>query len=201
MKRIALFLAAALATVGVFAQNLNKNELKQLQAFLNEPAKEAATNAEALKITDLKAPATWEGITIANGHVTDIKWNDKKLGGALNLAGFSALQTVDVSRNAITSLTVANDAALTELNASRNKITEVNLSGCGALVKLNLNNNRISEFALEAVPFIKTINIASNNLVDLNLASSSTLEYLNCQSNRLENLSVSNCTSLKTLYC
>ena len=56
MKRIALILAASLATTGVFAQNLNKNELKQLQAFLNEPAKEAATNAEALKITDLKNP-------------------------------------------------------------------------------------------------------------------------------------------------
>lgn len=189
MKRIALFLAVALATTtGVLAQNINKNELKQLQAFLNEPAKEAATNAQALNITDLKNPATWEGVTVANGRVTAIKWNDKKLAGALNLSGFTALQSVDVSRNALTSLTVEKDGALTELNASRNRITDVDLNGCAALTKLSLNNNRITEFTLDNVPFIKTLNVASNYLVALDLSSSPTLEYLNCQSNHLEDL-------------
>ena len=157
MKRIALFLAVALASVGVFAQNLNKNELRQLQAFLNQPAKEAATNAQALKITDLKAPSTWEGVTVANGRVTAIKWNDKKLAGTLDLSGFTALQSVDVSRNALTSLTVANDGALTELNASRNRITDVTLTGCGALGKLQLNNNRITEKTVRVQSFRRAL--------------------------------------------
>lgn len=64
-----------------FAQKIDKNEMKQLKAFLSQPAVTDATNAQALKITDLNSPATWEGVTIANGHVTAIKWKDKKLAG------------------------------------------------------------------------------------------------------------------------
>lgn len=52
MKRVALLLAVALASVAVFAQKINKSELKQLQVFLSEPAEKDATNAQALKITD-----------------------------------------------------------------------------------------------------------------------------------------------------
>lgn len=58
MKKIALFLIVALCSVAASAQSIAKNELKQLQAFLAQPAAEAATNAEALRITDPKAPST-----------------------------------------------------------------------------------------------------------------------------------------------
>ena len=52
MKKVALFLAIALGAMSASAQNIAKNELKQLQAFLAQPAAEATTNAEALKISD-----------------------------------------------------------------------------------------------------------------------------------------------------
>lgn len=74
MKKIALFLIVALCSVAASAQSIAKNELKQLQAFLAQPAAEAATNAEALRITDPKAPSTWEGVKVENGHVTAIDW-------------------------------------------------------------------------------------------------------------------------------
>ena len=49
MKKIALLLAAAISSVSLFAQSVDKGELKQLKAFLAQPAAEASTNAEALK--------------------------------------------------------------------------------------------------------------------------------------------------------
>ena len=53
MKKIALVLAVALSSAACFAQ-VNKGELKKLQNFLSQPAKEAATNAEALRVTNIK---------------------------------------------------------------------------------------------------------------------------------------------------
>ena len=64
MKKIALFLAVALCSVAASAQSIAKNELKQLQAFLAQPAQEAATNAEALKVTDTKNLAAIEGVWV-----------------------------------------------------------------------------------------------------------------------------------------
>ena len=77
MKKVALLFAVALCSLAVNAQKINKNELKQLQAFLSAPAEKEATNAQALKITDVNAPSTWEGVTVANGHVTKIDWKGK----------------------------------------------------------------------------------------------------------------------------
>lgn len=91
MKKIALFLAVAICGVAASAQNLAKNEAKQLQAFLAQPAQEAATNAEALKVTDTRNLAAIEGITVQNGHVTAIDFKGKKLAGVLDLSGFTAL--------------------------------------------------------------------------------------------------------------
>lgn len=107
MKKALLIIAIMLGSVAAFAQSLDKNEAKQLKAFLSEPAKEG-TNASALKVSDLNAIASIEGVTVENGHVTAIEWKDKKLGGTLNLANFKALTKVDVSRNELTSLSVAN---------------------------------------------------------------------------------------------
>ena len=57
MKKIALMLAVALGSAACFAQ-INKSELKQLQNFLNQPAETESTNAQALKITNVKDPST-----------------------------------------------------------------------------------------------------------------------------------------------
>ena len=132
-----------LGCMTVFAQKVDKKEMKQLQAFLSQPAEKDGTNAQALKIVDMNAPSTWEGVTVANGHVTAIEWKDKKLGGSLDLSNFSALATVDVSRNKLTSLNVSGDVALTELNASRNALSAIDLEGCSSLTKVNIYRNQI----------------------------------------------------------
>ena len=104
MKKVALMIAVTLGSLTVFAQNVNKNELKQLQAFLAAPAEQGMTNAQVLKVSNVNDPSTWEGVTVANGHVTKIEWKNKKIAGTLNLKGFSALTDVDVSRNSLNSV-------------------------------------------------------------------------------------------------
>lgn len=138
MKRIALILAVALSSAACFAQ-VTKSEMKQLQNFLSQPSANGETNAQALKITNVNDPSTWEGITVVGKNVTSIEWKGKKLAGALDLSGFKALTKVDVSRNSITSLTVSGDNALVEINASRNKLQTVDFTGCASLTKVSVN--------------------------------------------------------------
>ena len=120
MKKVLLLLALALGCTTAFAQNLDKNEAKQLKAFLTQTSEKGTTNAQELKVSDIKSLGAIEGVTVVNGHVTAIEWKDKKLAGNLELNGFSQLAKVDVSRNKLTGFAVTNAPALTQVNASRN---------------------------------------------------------------------------------
>ena len=85
MKKAVFMIALALGSVTAFAQKIDKNEMKQLKAFLEQPAEKDGTNAQALKIVDMNSPATWEGVTVVAGHLTSMDWKDKKRSGDLNL--------------------------------------------------------------------------------------------------------------------
>ena len=101
MKKTLFALLAIWATFSLSAQRLNKAELKSLQQFLSQPAAEASTNAEALKITNLNDPSTWKGIKTDNGRITEIDWSGHKLAGSLNLSGFTSLQKLNIAHNKI----------------------------------------------------------------------------------------------------
>lgn len=77
MKRVSLLLVLALGCVTTYAQKLDRNEARQLTAFLSQPAAEAQSNAQALG-ADVKNLGSIEGITIANGHVVSIELKEKK---------------------------------------------------------------------------------------------------------------------------
>ena len=116
MKKALLMITLMLGCMTVFAQKIDKKEANQLKAFLTQTDEKGVTHAQALKVTNVNNIASIEGVTVAGGHVTAIEWKDKKLAGNLDLSNFSALTKVDVSRNALTSISVAGATSLTELN-------------------------------------------------------------------------------------
>lgn len=197
MKRTVLFLAALATLTCGWSQNLAKNEAKSLQAFMKQTSAKGVTNAQALGASSDNV-ASLPGLTISNGHVTEIKWDNKDLAGNLDLSGFSSLEKVDVSGNKLNSLTVVSPTVV-EINASKNRLTSVGFD-CQQLQVLKLNRNRIADIDITGTPLLKKLNIASNQIVELNVGNSANLTYLNCMSNNLEELSVTNCTALKTLY-
>ena len=200
MKRTITLLCCALAFGGAFAQKVAKAELKSLQSFLSQPSAKGGTNAQALNITDLSNPASWEGVTVANGSVTDIKWVHKDLAGTLNLTGFKNLRSVDVSDNRIKQLTLSALPSVASVNAGKNAITEIAITGCPQLQTLKLNRNHITDLDLDGVPFLTSLNVAQNQIPVLDVTDAVNLKYLNCMSNRLETLTLTNCQALKTVY-
>ena len=97
MKKTLIMILVMLGCVTVSAQKINKNELKQIQVFLSEISETGISNAAVLEISNAADPATWKGVLIDNGHVTEINWSRKKLAGTLDLSNFSALTKVDIS--------------------------------------------------------------------------------------------------------
>ena len=151
MKKALLLIAVMVGCMTASAQKIDKNELRQLQQFLSLPGEKHATNAEALKITDLKNPSSWEGVTVENGRITAIEWSDKHIAGSLNLSGFTALKKLNVSRNAITSLDLNGASSITRIDAQRNKISSFNFTGCSTLNTLNIYKNRITDIDLSLI--------------------------------------------------
>ena len=79
MKRMFLMTAVMIGFLTAFAQKIDNNEAKALQAFLNQPAEKHATNAQALQVTNFNDVSSIDGVTVVNGHVTEINWKNKGL--------------------------------------------------------------------------------------------------------------------------
>ena len=170
MKKALLMFALVLGCTTAFAQKVDKNEARQIKAFLSQTAEKDGTNANVLKVTDANNIASIEGITVENGHVTAIEWKDKHLAGDLDLSGFEALKKVDVSRNKLSSISVANATALSDFNASRNVLRSVDFTGCSNLVKIQIYKNRLTDVNFESLPLLQNLNVANNLFVELNVA-------------------------------
>ena len=96
-----------------------------MQAFLNQTSEKGVSNAQALQINDLTTVATWHGVSIDNGHVVAIDWKDKRLAGRLDLSGFTALKSLDVSHNWLSAVMLTGCSSLIDVNVSHNILTDI----------------------------------------------------------------------------
>ena len=154
MKKILLLTLLVGISCCVYAQMLDKAEARQLKTFLIQSSENGVTNADALKVYNVDKLSNVEGIVIQNGHVISIKWVDKHLSGNLDLSSFKMLKSVDVSRNKLSSLSVANNPSLVDLNASKNILTSVDFSNCPELKSVSIQKNRLTEISIVSSPLI-----------------------------------------------
>ena len=154
MKRIMFTATLLMAVLGVCAAP-NKNEVRKLRDFLQTESVHNKANYVQLGVS-INDPASWNGVTWSNdGHVTAIDWHDKKLCGQLDVSGFAALQSMDISRNEITMVNVSGCTALQSLDVSRNHLSQLVLDNCPRLVAINCYRNRLTDMSVEGTPMLK----------------------------------------------
>jgi hypothetical protein len=111
----------------------------------------------------------------------------------LNFSSNAALNYLNCSSNALSSLDVSENTALTYLDCSNYNWSEdeIMVEGGVTLSSLNLSANTALTY----------LNCIGNVLSSLDVSANTALTYLNCYSNQLTSLDVSTCSTLAFLYC
>ena len=132
-------------------------------------------------------------------NIREMKVYGRQISSMKGIEFFTALQTLDCSRNALTELDVTGNTALLKLLCSDNALTELDLSGNTRLTYLSCGGNSISQLDLSYNPDLNTLLCANNKLAMLDLSHSPHLAWLNCS--KLPSLDVSSNPELKKLTC
>lgn len=141
----------------------------------------------------------------------------------LNAANCTALVTLNVRDNNISSLNVSGCTSLGTLNVSGNKdLKNIDLSGCTGLTSLNCENcdlkkldvsknSRLSTLSCNGNTNMTSIDVSgtdvtslvlvNGNLTEIKVTDCDALATLNVHDNSIAQLDLSGCTGLKQLTC
>ena len=133
--------------------------------------------------------------------VTELNIAERGLTDLSALKYFTGLQTLDCSRNLLTTLDVSALTNLTYLDCSDNALTKLNVSGLTNLTFLDCYRNELTKLDVSNLTLLTELDCAYNQLTTLDVSALTSLTSLDCYRNELTKLDVSNLTLLTELDC
>ena len=133
--------------------------------------------------------------------VTKLNISEKGLTDLSALKYFTGLQTLDCSRNLLTTLDVSALTNLTSLVCSDNQLTALDVSGLTNLTSLDCYRNELTKLDVSKLTGLTKLDCAYNQLTTLDVSALTKLTSLDCYRNELTKLDVSNLTLLTELDC
>ena len=127
------------------------------------------------------------------------KPSNEKIISSKGLEKLTALKSLDLYYNNLSSIDVSNNTALTTLYLSNNNLSSIDVSKNTALTYLNLGYNNISSIDVSNNTALTTLYLSNNNLSEIDLSKNTALTRLNLYSNNLSSIDVNNNTALTTL--
>ena len=115
------------------------------------------------------------------------------------ITAMTALDTLAVPFNSLTSIDLSNNTALTFLNIELNSLTQLDLFSNTALISLNATTNRLSSLDISNNRRLNNLIVNDNKLTDLDIYHNTELINLGVYANRLTYLDVSFNTNINTL--
>ena len=132
--------------------------------------------------------------------VTEINASSKAIQSLKGIEYFTALESLDVRSNQLTSLDVSANTALTSLNVSYNQLSELDVSANTALTSLDVRGgNQLTSLDVSANTALESLNVWANQLTSLDVSRNTALTELNVSYNQLTSLDVSANTALGIL--
>jgi hypothetical protein len=122
--------------------------------------------------------------------------------GIIDMTGIEAfvnLDTLECSRNSVTSLDLSNNTMLKDLSCNLCQLKSLNVSKNTLLEWLSCWNNELTSLDISNNPVLIGLYIQRNQINTLDLSNNTNLNYLRCRGNQFTNLDVSNNNSLKVL--
>ena len=137
----------------------------------------------------------------AMASVTELNIAEKGLTDLSALKYFTGLQTLDCSRNLLTTLDVSALTNLTSLDCSLNWLTELDVSALTKLKSLSCYENALTKLNVSGQTNLTSLDCSFNSLTELDVSALTSLTSLDCYRNELTKLDVSNLTLLTDLDC
>ena len=137
----------------------------------------------------------------AMASVTELNIAEKGLTDLSALKYFTGLQTLDCSRNLLTTLDVSALTNLTSLDCSLNWLTELDVSALTKLKSLSCYENALTKLNVSGQTNLTSLDCSFNSLTELDVSALTSLTSLDCYRNELTKLDVSNLTLLTKLDC
>ena len=133
--------------------------------------------------------------------VMELNIAEKGLTDLSALKYFTGLQTLDCSRNSLTTLDVSALTNLTSLDCSENALTTLDVSALTNLTSLDCYRNELTTLDVSKLTNLTSLDCYRNELTKLDVSKLTGLTELDCAYNQLTALDVSNQTLLKDLDC
>ena len=133
--------------------------------------------------------------------VTALNISEKGLTDLSALKYFTGLQTLDCSRNSLTTLDVSALTNLTSLDCSLNWLTELDVSALTKLESLSCYENALTKLNVSGLTNLTSLDCTFNSLTTLDVSALTNLTSLDCYRNELTKLDVSKLTGLTELDC
>ena len=188
------------------AQTLNNSETAKLTLFLEkESAESGKKNYQQLGILDLES-VDWlnvEGLVWnTNGRLDSIKWYNKKLGGDLDISGFSEIRFIRCEYNGLTTIDVTGCTGLLYFDCFNNNFTSLDIS-----TNINLEwiccrwqNVVLKEIDLTHNPKLYHFCGTGNHFEYIDISKNPELIDFFCAATNLKSIDVSKNLKLKEVY-
>lgn len=128
--------------------------------------------------------------------VTDLRLAGLGIADLSGIQHFTALESLTVKDNALTSLDMSGNPRLRFLHCANNALTSLNVTGCPQLVELNCEHNRLETLDLSGNPALVQLYCRHNDLKALDVSHNPELAFIETFDNRLEEF---DCSMLKKL--
>lgn len=145
------------------------------------------------------------GIHILNEDVYplqsfEIYLRDCDLVGHLDVSGCADMVFLDLYRNRITSVNVADMPAMRILGLQENQISALDPTGLPVCQGIDIGMNRLECIDVSQNPELVELYVNDNRLSSLDTSQNPKLRYLRCQNNRISELDTTRNPQLRHLY-
>ena len=168
----------------------------------NTDISEGLTDAQLQQITSLSCGSNnivnTKGIEKMTA-LTSLSLNDNQL-TSLDVSNNTALTKLFLWNNQLTSLDVSHNTALTELYLWNNQLTSVNIPNSTTLTDLRLHDNQLTSVDVSHNTALTKLWLYNNHLTSIDVSHNTALIDLYLYNNQLTSIDVSNNTALTNLW-
>ena len=165
----------------------------------------ARTDGLPVGVVEVDGKFVGLGIHILNEDVYplqsfEIYLRDCDLVGHLDLSGCADVVFIDLYRNRLSSVDVADMPALRILGLQNNEIAALDPTGLPACQGIDAGLNRLTSIDVSRNPELVELYVNDNRISSLDVSRNPKLKYLRCQNNALTSLDTTANSELRHLY-